>query len=103
MQDKLHELTSGKPESGTTTKSVEDALTTVFGNKPGRCVGYGRGVTGAKLAILRERDDHIVRLEDEQTVIKNQMKEMMNILHSVVKNPSVRIYLFHDQFFMSYK
>ncbi|KAL5550896.1 hypothetical protein UlMin_001072 [Ulmus minor] len=93
--DELHKLTNEKPESGTTTKSAEDALTTVFGrHKPGRCIGYGRGVTGTKLAILRERDDHIVRLEDEQTSIKNQMKEMMNILHSVVKNPSVRIYYF---------
>ena len=31
MLDKLHELTNGKLESDTTTKSAEDALTTVFG------------------------------------------------------------------------
>ena len=95
MQEKLQEIANEKPELGTTTKSSEDALTSIFGrHKPGRCVGYGRGVTGTKLAILRERDDHIIRLEDEQTIIKSQMKEMMNILHSVVKNQSVSIYPF---------
>ncbi|KAL5554125.1 hypothetical protein UlMin_041526 [Ulmus minor] len=44
----------------------------LFGrNKPGQSLAYGRGVTGTKLAVLRERDDHFARLEGEQLVMKN--------------------------------
>ena len=44
-----------------------------------------------KLSVLRERDDHIARLECKQLVMKNQMVEMMNILQGIVKNPSALV------------
>ena len=54
LYKKLQELPSELPESGTTTNNGEDALTRLFGcNKVGRCVAYGRRVTGTKLAVLR--------------------------------------------------
>ena len=92
----MFELASQQPESGTTTSNDEDALTKLFGrHKPGRCLAYGRGVTGTKLAILRERDDHFARLEGEQLVMKNQMQEMMNILQNIVKNPSAPVSIYY--------
>ena len=85
----MQEIEKEAPESGTTTNNGEDSLSKLFGrNKPGRCLAYGRGVTSTKLAILKERDDHIARLESEQLVMKTQMQDMMTILQNIVKNPS---------------
>ena len=71
-------------------------MTKLFGrHKPGRCLVYGRGVTGTKLAILRERDYHVARLEDDQLVMKKKMQEMMNILQNIVKNPSAPINIYY--------
>ena len=85
-------MASELPESGTTTNNGEDALTMLFGrNKAGRCLAYGKGVIGMKLAVLREREDHFARLEGEQLVLKNQMVEMMHILQGIMKNPSAPV------------
>ena len=85
-------MASELPGSATTTNNGEDALTSLFGlNKAGWCLAYGRGVSGTKLVVLRERDDHFARLEGEHLVLKNQMVEMMNILQDIVTNTSASV------------
>ncbi|KAL5549199.1 hypothetical protein UlMin_004430, partial [Ulmus minor] len=96
--EKLQELAVEKPESGssTTKDDDDDPLAILFDlDKPGRSLANARGVTSRMLAILRARDDRIARLEEQQSVLKNQMTEVLSILHNKAEKPSVTVTIYY--------
>ena len=53
---------------------------------------YGKGVTKTKLAIASEKNDHIIRMENDYKELKEKVAVMEQLIHSFM-NPKVNLFI----------
>ena len=70
-----------------TTSVNDDILTKVLGPEKNTYLrAFGRGVTRSKLAIVSERDDHMIQIKDQCNDLKDRMSHMEQLIQSLLKN-----------------
>ena len=104
----MDEVIREKPHSCTTSNTNEDVLTLLFGpDKPGRVLGTRKGVTKTKLSLLRQRDDKVAKLEQEQYMMQKQIAELLHIIkgsqqasegqsHMATPSPNPSLKVYHN-------
>ncbi|XP_062101521.1 uncharacterized protein LOC133807296 isoform X4 [Humulus lupulus] len=83
--------------SSKTPKEKRDLLSKIIGPEKGSYLrAYGKGVTKTKLAIASEKDDHIIRMENNYKELMEKVAVMEQLIHSFM-NPKSQSSLSGEQ------
>lgn len=97
----METLESDSPSSSTTNVK-EDALSKVFGRESkGRIRGMGKGMNLTKLSFLQTKERHVIQLQEEQIVMKDQIKNLEGLIQAFMKSQASNTTIINDYFYLN--